>query len=82
MPIPTKKERDANLEALKKATEKWADKEIERLDNEARFMRAVVKGRTGSEELGALNLAEAAELVSKEINSITEIDSFIVFDGE
>lgn len=81
MPIPTKSSRDANLKALKKAVEDWATKEIERLDNEARFMKAVVKGRTGSEELGALNLSEAKELVTDELNAVAEIDSFIVFDG-
>lgn len=72
--IPTKAERDANLDTLQKETKKWADDVILRLDNEAKFMRAVVKGRTGSEKLGSLNLFEASKVVQ------AEIDSFIVFD--
>lgn len=71
MAVPTKDERDENLKNLQDETKKWADKEVERLDNEAKFMRAVVKGRTGSEELGSLNLFEASKVVQ------VEIDSFI-----
>jgi len=74
--IPTKTERDENLDTLAEEVKKWADDEVKRLDNEAKFMRAVVKGRTGSEELGSLNLFEASKVVQ------VEIDSFIVFDGE
>ena len=71
--IPTKTERDDNLNLLKSEVATWAKKQIERLDNEAKFMRAVVKGRTGSEELGSLNLFEASVIVQ------AEIDEFIVF---
>jgi hypothetical protein len=73
--VPTKTERDENLETLRKETKKWAENAIKRLDNEAKFMRAVVKGRTGSEELGSLNLFEASKVVQ------AEIDSFIVYEG-
>jgi len=74
--IPTKTQRDQNLETLKSEVNTWAEKQIERLDFEARFMRQVVKGRTGSEELGSLNLFEASKVVQ------AEIDEFIVFSGE
>jgi hypothetical protein len=73
--IPTKSERDGNLELLKKKVKEWADDEIKRLDNEAKFMRQVVKGRTGSEVVGQTNLIESSLLVQ------SEIDEFILFDG-
>lgn len=72
--IPTKTQRDQNLNTLKSEVETWAKKRIEQLDFEAKFMRAVVKGRTGSEELGSLNLFEASKIVQ------AEIDEFIVFN--
>jgi hypothetical protein len=64
---PTKNERDANLDSLKSAVKEWGDKEKARLENEVKFMRAVLKGRTGSEEAGTQNLNTLQELLKLEI---------------
>ena len=71
--IASKRRRYENLNTLMTEVKTWAEDQIKRLDNEAKFMRAVVKGRTGSEELGSLNLFEASKVIQ------AEIDEFIVF---
>lgn len=70
---PTKDERDKNLDALKDAVKEWSDKETERLENEVKFMRSVLKGRTGSEQAGTKNLDQVSKLLQ------AEIDDFIGF---
>lgn len=72
MPVPTKDERDANLDALKEAAGNWVEKEKTRIGEEISFLRKVLKGRTGSEEASSTNLAKSLDLVS------AEIDSFII----
>jgi hypothetical protein len=67
---PTKDQRDANLDALKKATKDWADKEIKRLENETKFLRAVISGR-GASENGTQNLYIVKDL------AVGEIDEFL-----
>jgi hypothetical protein len=57
---PTKADRDANLDALQAAVDEWGEKERNRLENEVKFMRAVLKGRTGSEEAGTEALDAAS----------------------
>ncbi len=72
MPIPTKDERDANLDALKSSADEWIEKEKTRIEEEIAFLRKVLKGRTGSEKANSTNLAKSLELVT------AEIDSFII----
>jgi hypothetical protein len=72
MPIPTKAERDANLDALQSAVEEWATSERTRIEEEIAFLRKVLRGRTGSEEANSTNLAASLKLVT------AEIDSFII----
>lgn len=72
MPVPTKDERDANLDALKTAVDEWIAKEKTRIEEEVTFLRKVLKGRTGSEEANSTNLAKSLELV------VAEIDSFLI----
>jgi hypothetical protein len=67
----TKDERNANLDALKKALDEWSKKEKARLENEIKYMRAVLKGH-GSTSTGTQNLAKTASLLQ------VEIDQFIV----
>ena len=69
---PTKAERDSNLDSLKTAVDQWAQWEMDRLENEVKFMRSVLQGRAAS-DAGSKNLAAAADLVQ------VEIDQFIVF---
>lgn len=64
---PTKVERDANLDSLKTAVKTWGDKEKTRLENEVKFMRAVLKGRTGSEKAGTQNLDTLQEILKLEV---------------
>ena len=73
---PTKDERDANLDALKKATEKWVEIEKKRLEEEITFMRAVLKGRTGSDDLTTKNLGVGEALTQ------VEIDQFVIHAAE
>ena len=56
--------------SLQEAVEDWAEKEISRLDNEAKFFRSVLQGR-GIEEAGTQNLSIIAEELG------VEIDAFI-----
>ena len=69
---PTKKERDANLDALNEAVDGFVQSEKIRLENEVKFLRAVLKARGGAPNASEQNLASAGLLVQ------TEIDAFIV----
>jgi hypothetical protein len=60
-------DRDARLDALKKATDEWADKEIKRLEDEAKFLKSILKGRTGAGRLANQNVADASKLTVDEI---------------
>lgn len=60
-------QRDANLDELRSKVKEWADKEKERLDNENKFMRSVLKGR-GVSDPKVLNLNEAVLATADEIN--------------
>jgi len=74
---PTTQERNDNLEALRKAANEWADKELERLDNEVKFMRQVLKGRRGTaDNVGTANLASASAVLEGNLNN------FITGGGE
>lgn len=64
---PTKAARDANLDSLKSAVKEWGTKEKTRLENEVKFLRAVLKGRTGSEKAGTQNLDALQEVLRLEI---------------
>ena len=68
---PTVDERDANLDALKKAADEWFEVEKKRLENETKFMRSVLQGR-GASDAGTLNLATESALLQ------SEVDDFIV----
>jgi hypothetical protein len=63
---PTQKERDANLDTLQKAVDEWSKREQTRLENEVKFMRAVLAGR-GVTETGTQNLAVANAFMQLEI---------------
>ncbi len=70
---PTKDERDANLDALKTAIDFYTESELNRLDNEVKFMRSVLEGRDIS-DTGTKNLDEVSDLV------VSEIDDFLLFE--
>jgi len=60
-------ERDANLDALKEAVDEWANREKTRLENEVKYMRAVLKGR-GADSVLETNLVLASSLLQDEVD--------------
>jgi hypothetical protein len=60
-------DRDKRLDELKKATTEWADKEIKRLEDEAKFLKSL-KGRAGAGKLTNQNVSDASKLVVDEIS--------------
>lgn len=65
----SQKERNALLDELSKALEDWHTKEADLIKNEAKFMRAVVKGRSGTMALSKGNVEKAKVLVVDDITS-------------
>jgi hypothetical protein len=61
--------RDARLDRLQTALDEWHENERTRLENEATFLKSVLRGRTGSERLSRENTAEAEVLVVDDITS-------------
>ena len=75
MAVPTRAERDANLDALKEAIDAWSEAEINRVDSETRFLRTVLQSRNATIGM-ARNLAEGSLLLQD------ELDAFLAFtDG-
>lgn len=68
---PTKDERDANLDKLTQAMDDWFEDEKRRLENEAKFLRAVLDDR-GASNAGTANLAVTSALLQ------AEVDAFVV----
>lgn len=64
--------RDERLDALKAATDEWADKAIEQLEDEATFLKSILKGRTGAGRLANQNVADSSKLVTDEISRFLE----------
>lgn len=64
-----KRERDARLDRLKQALDEWHQNERGRLEDEATYLKSVLRGRTGSERLARENTAEAEVLVVEDITS-------------
>ena len=61
--------RNKRLDDLKQATSDWADKETQRLTNEATFLKSILQGRTGAGRLTNQNVVDSSKLV---VNSINE----------
>ncbi len=69
MPDDRTEERDARLDRLQEAFDEWYDSERQRLEDEATFLKSVLRGRTGSERLSRENTTEAEVLVVNDITS-------------
>lgn len=65
-------DRDKRLDQLKAATVSWADKEIKRYEDEATFLRSILKGRTGAGRLTNQNVADSSKLVVDDIAAFLE----------
>ncbi len=63
--------RNQLLDRLQSAFNEWHDREKSRLEDEATFLKSVLRGRTGSERVSRSNTSEAEVLV------INDIDSFL-----
>jgi len=63
------KARNDKLDRLKSALDEWYGREKSRLEDEATFLKSVLRGRTGSERLSRENTSEAEVLVSDDISS-------------
>lgn len=61
--------RNQLLDRLKTAFDEWYDTEHSRLEDEATFLKSVLRGRTGSERLSRSNTAEAEVLVVNDIST-------------
>lgn len=61
-------ERDARLDALKAAVKEWSTKEKKRLTDEVKFLKSVLKGRTGAGRLTNQNVADSSKFVVDEIS--------------
>jgi len=59
--------RNARLDKLKSATDAWADKNKTRLEGEARLLKKILKGRTGSERLNNASTEAASDLLVDEL---------------
>lgn len=68
MTIANAELRDKRLDALADAVNSWADKRKARLEKEATLLKAILKGRTGSERLNNVTVQSANDLAVDEIN--------------
>jgi hypothetical protein len=65
-------DRDARLDQLSEAVNSWADKEIKQLNDEATFLKSILKGRTGAGRLANQNVADSSKFVVDEISEFLE----------
>lgn len=70
--MASKEERDKRLEALKKATEEWAEQETKRLEDEVKFLKSVIKGRTGAGKLANQGVTDSKDLLVNKIGEFLE----------
>jgi len=64
-----REDRDARLDRLQSALDDWHTAERKRLEDEATYLKSILRGRTGSERLARENTAEAEVLVIDDITS-------------
>lgn len=69
---PGETARNERLQKLQDAVDEWAESEKTRLDNEVRFLRAVLSGRKAS-NLGTKNLDQSSALLQAEINDFLRV---------
>jgi len=61
----------SSLDDLESSAQEWIDKERDRVNNEVKFLKAVLEGTTGSSTLRRLNAQTA------EIFLVNKIESFL-----
>lgn len=68
MALTDKAKRDKRLDELAEATTEWAAAKKQRLEKEAAFGKALLKGRTDAERLNNEVVNSAANLLVDELN--------------
>jgi hypothetical protein len=61
-------ERNARLDALSTAVNSWADNKKKRLEKEAKLLKKILKGRTGSDRLSNASNEAASTLLVDELS--------------
>jgi len=69
----TKQDRDKLLDELDKETRRWTQAERKRINEQADFLKRVLKARTGSGKLVTTNLDKASKLTAVNINNLLGI---------
>lgn len=65
-------ERNKRLDALKEAVEEWGTKEKKRLEDEVKFLKSVINGRTGAGQLANQGVEDAKALLVDRIGQFLE----------
>ena len=65
-------DRDARLDRLQQATDKWAIDETNRINYELDFLKSVLKGRTGAGRLASQNVTDTYKIVVDSIKNFLE----------
>ena len=66
--MPSVADRNARLDALAKAAQRWADTRTAELNNRVTSAENILKGRTGSERLAQAAVSATSDLVISSIN--------------
>ncbi len=69
----TKQDRDKLLDELDKETRRWTQSERKRINEQADFLKRVLKARAGSGKLVTTNLDKASKLTAVSINNLLGI---------
>jgi hypothetical protein len=71
---PTQAARNANLQALLNSVKTWGQKEQQRIDNETKFLQAILQGENAS-ATGNSNLSTASSLLESSINDFINVQA-------
>jgi hypothetical protein len=64
--------RNARLQALKDAVLDWGEKEKKRLEDEVKFIKSILKSRSGAGALAGKNVEDASFYTISKINAFLE----------
>jgi len=67
-----KTERDKRLDALEDAVKKYGNKKKEQLDADVKFMKSVIKNRTGAGKVANQGVTDSKKLLADSISQFLE----------
>ena len=70
--MASKVDRDKRLTALEKAVNNWGKGEKKRLEEDVKFLKSVIKGRTGAGKLANQGIADSSDLLVQKIGQFLE----------